>query len=332
MSSVFLGTGFYVPDRVVTNHDLTLLMDTSDEWIRERTGIQERRWIPEGEGLTGAEMARRATDMALEAGGLGAQDIDAIILATLSSDHSFPGTSAFLQAELGLPGVPALDIRTQCTGFIYGLSIADAWIRSGQYRTVLLVGVEIQSTGLDLSTNGRDMSVLFGDGAGAAILGAYEGEGRGILSTHLHADGRFAKALWCEVSSSFKHPRIAPEDLEAGRTYPRMEGREVFKHAVVRMPEAVEEALEANHLTAEDLDLVIAHQANARITEGVRRRLGVSEERMYNNIQRYGNTTAASIPIALAEAVRLGKLSERDLLCLVAFGSGFTWGSALVRW
>ena len=331
-NTVFLGTGFYVPDRVVTNRDLALWMDTSDEWIRERTGILERRWIPEGEGLTGAEMARRATDMALDAACLKASDIDAIILATLSSDHSFPGTSAFLQAELGLPGVPALDVRTQCTGFLYGLSIADAWIRSGQYRTILLVGVEIQSTGLDLSTKGRDMAVLFGDGAGAAILGAFDGEGRGILSTHLHADGRYAKALWCDVSSSFKHPRIAHEDLEEGRTYPRMEGREVFKHAVSRMPEVALEGLEVNGLTADNLDLVIAHQANARITEGVRRRLGISADRIYNNIQRYGNTTAASIPIALAEAVGEGRLSEKDLLCLVAFGSGFTWGSALVRW
>jgi len=332
INTVFLGTGFYVPDRVVTNQDLSLWMDTSDEWIRERTGIQERHWIPEGEGLTGAEMARRATDMALDAAGLKAIDIDAIILATLSSDHSFPGTSAFLQAELGLPGVPALDVRTQCTGFVYGLSIADAWIRSGQYRTILLVGVEIQSTGLDLSTKGRDMAVLFGDGAGAAILGAFDGEGRGILSTHLHADGRHAKSLWCDVSSSFKNPRIAQEDLEEGRTYPRMEGREVFKHAISRMPEVALKALEVNGLTPEDLDLVIAHQANARITEGVRRRLGISEDRMYNNIQRYGNTTAASIPIALAEAVQDRRLSAGDLLCLVAFGSGFTWGSALVRW
>ncbi len=332
INTVFLGTGFYVPDRVVTNRDLALWMDTSDEWIMERTGIRERRWIPEGEGLTGAEMARRATDMALDAACLEASDIDAIILATLSSDHFFPGTSAFLQAELGLPGVPALDVRTQCTGFIYGLSIADAWIRSGQYRTILLVGVEIQSTGLDLSTKGRDMAVLFGDGAGAAILGAFDGEGRGILSTHLHADGRFAKALWCDASSSFKHPRIAPEDLEKGRAYPRMEGREVFKHAISRMPEVALEGLEVNGLTADDLDLVIAHQANARITEGVRGRLGIPVDRMFNNIHRYGNTTAASIPIALAEACREGRLSERDLLCLVAFGSGFTWGSALVRW
>ena len=331
-NTTFLGTGFYVPDRVVTNADLTQWMDTSDEWIQERTGIQERRWIPENGGLTGARMARYATEMALEAAGKGPEEIEAIVLATLSPDHPFPGTSAFLQAELGLPGVPALDIRTQCTGFLYGLSIADAWIRTGQYKTVLLVGVEIQSTGLDLSTRGRDMAVLFGDGAGAALLGATHREDRGVLSTHLHADGRFARELWCEVSSSFKHPRISKEDLEEGRAWPRMAGKEVFKNAVTRMPEAAMESLEANGLGIDDVDLLIAHQANARISEGVRRKLGISPERIYNNIQRYGNTTGASIPIALAEAVREERLSEGDLLCLVAFGSGFTWGSALVRW
>lgn len=330
--TVFLGTGFHVPDRVVTNQDLTGWMDTSDEWIQERTGILERRWIPEGQGVTGAGMALEATEMALEDAGLKASDLDAIILATLSPDHVFPGTSALLQEKLGLPGIPAVDIRAQCTGFIYGLSMADAWIRAGQYRTILLVGQEIQSTGLDLSTRGRDMAVLFGDGAGAAILGAWEGEGRGVLSTHLHADGRYAKALWGEAATSFKHPRLDEEDMAEGRIYPRMNGREVFKHAVTRMPQVAREALEANGFTSEDVDLLIAHQANARITEAVRRKLGIEEGRMYNNIHRYGNTTAASVPIALAEAVREGFLSRGGLLCLAAFGSGFTWGSALVRW
>lgn len=331
-NTLFLGTGFYVPHRVISNQELTRWMDTSDEWIQERTGIQERRWIPEGEGMTGAGMARRAAEMALEEAGMTPGDLDAIILATLSPDHAFPGTSAFLQAELGLPGIPALDIRTQCTGFLYGLSVADAWIRTGQYRTVLLVGSEIQSTGLDLSTRGRDMAVLFGDGAGAAVLGAGEVEGRGVLSTHLHADGRHAKGLWCEASSSFQHPRISVEDIRSGRVWPYMDGKEVFRNAVSRMPEVAREALRANGLEVEDVDLLIAHQANARISEGVRRKLGVPPERMYNNIHRYGNTTAASIPIAVAEAVREGRLREGDLLCLVAFGSGFTWASALVRW
>lgn len=331
-TTVFLGTGFFVPPRIVKNQDLTEWMDTSDAWIRERTGILERRWVPEEGGLTGARMAGLATEMALEDAGMKAEEIEAIIVATLSPDHAFPGTSAFLQAELGLPGIPALDVRTQCTGFLYGLSLADAWIRTGQYRTVLLVGVEIQSTGLDLSTKGRDMAVLFGDGAGAALLGLSEEPGRGVLSTHLHADGRYARELWCEVGSSARHPRISHQDLEDGRVYPRMNGKEVFRHAVVRMPEAALEALGAMDMRIGEVDLLIAHQANARISEGVRRRLGLPEERMYNNIHRYGNTTGASIPIALAEAVREGKLTSGQLLCLVAFGSGFTWGSALVRW
>jgi 3-oxoacyl-[acyl-carrier-protein] synthase-3 len=258
--------------------------------------------------------------------------VDAILVATLSPDHLFPGTSAFLQRELGLTGIPAVDVRAQCTGFVYGLSIADAWIRVGQYRTILLVGVEIQSTGLDLSTRGRDMAVLFGDGAGAAVLQATEDPDRGVISTHLHAEGRNAEVLWCEFESSSHHPRAAAETLAAGRHYPSMVGKEVFKHAVTRMPEVVEEALAANGLAAVDIDLLIPHQANLRIAQMVQKRLGLSDEQVFNNIQRYGNTTAATIPIALAEAVREGRLERGDLLCLAAFGSGFTWGSALIRW
>ena len=329
--TVFAGTGFYVPDRVVTNEELTRMMDTSDEWIVERTGIHERRWVPEG--LSGAEMALRASEMALDDAGMTAADVDAIVLATLSPDHFFPGTGVFLQRALGRPGIPALDVRAQCSGFVYGLSVADAWIRAGQYRTILLVGVEIQSTGIDPTTRGRDMAVLFGDGAGAAVLTATdEGDGRGVLSTHIHADGRYAEVLWAEFESSMHHPRIDEEIIRQARHYPTMEGKEVFKHAVSRMPEAVEEALSANGLTIEQLDLLIPHQANLRITQMVQRRLGLPDEKVVSNIERYGNTTAATIPLALAEAVRSGRLDRGDLLCLVAFGSGFTWGSALVRW
>lgn len=327
--AAILGTGHYAPERTIVNDDLTHWMDTSDEWIRERTGIEERRWAPEG--MTGATMAKKASERALEQAEMEGSEVDAIILATLSPDHFFPGTGVFLQRELGLQGIPALDIRTQCTGFVYGLSIADAWIRAGVYRTVLLVGVEIQSSGLDLSTEGRDMAVLFGDGAGAAIVSAVDDE-RGVLSTHLHADGDFAEILWCDASSSARHPRIGPEDIEAGRHYPRMQGRDVFKHAVTRMPEAVLEALEHNGLSIDDVDLVIPHQANLRISQAVQKRLGLTDDAVYNNIQRYGNTTAASIPIALSEAVQENRLAPGDLLCLTAFGSGFTWGSALIRW
>lgn len=328
--TAIVGTGFYVPDRVVTNEELTRYMDTSDEWIVERSGIRERRWVEEG--MSGAEMAARASRMALDEAGMEVGDIDAIVLGTISPDHFFPGTGVFLQRELGLENVPALDIRAQCSAFVYGLSVADAWIRVGQYRTILLVGVEIQSTGIELSTRGRDMAVLFGDGAGAAVLTSTEEEGRGVLSTHIHSDGRHAELLWGEFSSSKHHPRMTLEVMAQGRHYPTMDGREVFRHAVTRMPEAVTEAVEANGLTTEDIDLLIPHQANLRITQMVQRRLGLPDEKVVSNIERYGNTTAATIPIALAEAVRDGRLARGDLLCLVAFGSGFTWGSALIHW
>lgn len=328
--TAFAGTGFYVPDRVVKNDELTQYMDTSDEWIIERTGIQERRWVTDG--MTSAEMACRASKMAISAAGIEPGEIDAIVLGTLSPDVFFPGTGVFLQRDLGLEGIPALDVRAQCSGFVYGLSVADAWIKSGQYRTILLVGVEIHSTGIDVSTRGRDLAVLFGDGAGAAVLTATDEQDRGVLSTHIHADGNHAEILWTEAAGSKNDPRISAEDIAAGRHYPRMEGREVFKHAVKRMPEVVMEALEANDLTTNDIDLLIPHQANLRISQMVQRRLGLEDDQVVNNIQRYGNTTAATIPIALAEAVRDERLERGDLLCLVAFGSGLTWGSALVRW
>lgn len=327
--SAIVGTGFHVPSRVVTNHELTRYMDTSDEWIRERSGIEERRWV--GPDDTGARMAAEASRMALDEAGLEATDLDAIVLATLSPDHFFPGTGVFLQRELGVPGIPAIDLRAQCSGFLYGLSVADAFIRSEQYRRILLVGVEIQSTGLDLSTAGRDVAVLFGDGAGAVVLEATD-EPRGVLSTHLHADGRDAEILWADAPSSLAPSLISHEDIDAGRHYPRMQGREVFKHAVARMPEVAHEALEAHGLTPSDIDLLIPHQANLRISQMVQRKLGLRDEQVFNNIQRYGNTTAATIPIALAEAVREGRLEQGHLLCLVAFGAGLTWAGALVRW
>ena len=326
----FAGTGYYVPDRVITNDDLTRLMDTSDEWIVERTGIRQRRWVPEG--MTGAHMAARAGRMAVVEADLELEAIDAIVLATLSPDHFFPGTGVFLQRELGLEGIPCLDLRAQCSGFVYGLSVADAWIRAGQYETILLVGVEIQSTGLDVSTRGRDMAVLFGDGAGAAVLQATQNENQGVLATRIHADGRHAEALWAEFASSSHHPRIDASVLEDGRHFPSMDGKEVFRHAVTRMPEVVLETLAEQGLGTDDIDLLIPHQANLRISQMVQRRLGLPDDRVYNNIEKYGNTTAATLPIALAEAVREGRVVRGDLVCMVAFGSGFTWGASLVRW
>jgi 3-oxoacyl-[acyl-carrier-protein] synthase-3 len=319
-----------VPERVVTNDDLTQFMDTSDEWIRERTGIEERRWVEEG--TTGSDMAVRASRMALEDAGVAESDVDAIVLATLSPDHFFPGTGVFVARDLGLGTAPAIDLRAQCSGFVYGLQVADALIRTEQYRTLLLVGVEIQSTGLDVSTEGRDMAVLFGDGAGAVVLQATDDEDRGVLSTHIHAEGDHAEILWGDAPASWRHPRISKADFEQRRIYPSMAGRDVFKHAVTRMPEVVGEALDANGLKASDIDLLIPHQANLRISQMVQRRLGLADHQVFNNIQKYGNTTAATIPIALSEAVREGRLQRGDLLCFTAFGSGFTWGSALVRW
>jgi 3-oxoacyl-[acyl-carrier-protein] synthase-3 len=328
--SRILGVGSYVPARVVTNDDLRQWMDTSNEWILERTGIAERHWVDEGAGP--AELATRASERALSAAGLTASDVQMIILATLSPQHEFPGTAVFVQRQLGLGGIAALDIRQQCTGFIYALSIADQYIKTGAYDRILVIGTEVHSTGLDLSTAGRDVAVIFGDGAGAVLVGPSDDERRGILSTHLHADGAQAEMLWIEKPGSRFHPRISPADVAEGRHFPKMQGRQVFKHAVTRMPEAVHEALASNGCGIADLDLLIPHQANLRISEMVQKILGLPDDRVYNNIQRYGNTTAASIPLALDECVQAGKVQAGQLVCLCAFGAGFTWASALIRW
>jgi 3-oxoacyl-[acyl-carrier-protein] synthase-3 len=325
-----LSTGFYVPERVITNNDLAEWMDTSDDWIRQRSGIIERRWVDGGVGSS--DLAKLAAEQALERAGLRASDLDCLILATLSPDVFFPGTGVFLQRKLGVKNIPCLDVRNQCSGFLYGLSVADAWIRTGVYRRILLVGAEVHSTGLQKSTEGRDTAVLFGDGAGAVILGPTEDSERGVLSVHIHADGRHAEKLTVEAPGSRYNPWLQPEQIERGLTRPYMEGREVFKHAVVRMPQVIKEALEANGLTVADIDLVIPHQANLRITQAVQKALGLPEDKVVSNIHKYGNTTAASIPIALHEALEEGRIERGDLVCLTAFGSGFTWGSALIRW
>ncbi|MFW6331380.1 MAG: 3-oxoacyl-ACP synthase III family protein [Gemmatimonadota bacterium] len=326
-----IGTGYHVPERVVTNDDLTQWWDTSDEWIRERTGIERRHWVKGGEEA-GSDLALRAAEQALERAGMEASELDCIIYATLSPDYFFPGGGVYLERKLGIRGIPALDVRNQCTGFIYGLSVADAWIRTGQYRRILLVGAEVHSIGLDFSPAGRDVGVLFGDGAGAVILAPTDDEDRRILSTHLFADGRGAEKLWVEAGGAARSPRLSHEDLDRGLHFPVMEGREVFKNAVVRMPQSVMVALEHNGLTPDDVDLLIAHQANLRINEMVGRKLGLDDDRIYNNIQRFGNTTAATIPIAMHEAVEKGLLEKGDLLALTAFGSGYTWASAAIRW
>ena len=328
--SRFLGTGFAVPDRVVGNDDLSKLMDTSDEWIRTRTGIQERRWVREGE--TGADLAFRATGRALESADLRAGDLDAIVYATSTPDHFAPGGGVFLQRMLGIGTIPAIDIRTQCSGFVYALSVADAWIRCGQYRRILVVGAEVQSTGMDVSTEGRNTAVIFADGAGAVVLGPSEDERRGILAFDLHSEGKHAEKLWVDSPGSMYHPRVSPEHLTAGRHFLQMDGKEVFRHAVIRMPESVRAVLAATGHGTADLALLLAHQANLRISEMMQRDLGLRDDQVYNNIQRYGNTTAATIPIALDECVRAGRISPGDLLVLTAFGSGFMWGSAAVRW
>lgn len=323
------GTGFHVPDRIVTNDELASLMNTSDEWIRARTGIATRRFAAEGEGVT--DLAIPAAQQALETAKLTVADINLIIFATATPDYSAPGSGCLLQDRMGFGEIGALDIRVQCSGFIYGLSIADQYIRTGMYRHILLIGAEVQSTGLNLSDEGRAVSVIFGDGAGAVIVSATQ-EDRGVLTTHLHAQGKHAQDLWLESPSSRRNPRVSHQDIEEGRHWLKMNGKEVFRHAVVRFPQVINEALDANNLTIEDIALIVPHQANLRISQEISRRLKTREELLYSNIQKYGNTTAASIPIALAEAVAGGKIEPGDLVIFAAFGSGFTGASALVKW
>jgi len=325
-----LGWGTYVPPRIVTNQDLTQWMETSHEWIVERTGIEQRHWVEEGE--SGAGMAAKAAKKALAEAQIEADQIDMIIYATLSPDVDFPGTGVFLQRELGLKPLPALDIRQQCTGFIYGLSVADNFIKTGMYKNIMVVGSEIHSTGLDISTRGRDVASLFGDGAGVAIVGVSDDPEMGILSSHLYADGADAEALWLEMPGSKYHPRISHEDIDAGRHFPTMQGQKVFKQAVTRLPQVILESLETNGYNLDDLDMLIPHQANLRINEFVAKKLKLDETRVHNNIQKYGNTTAATIPLCFSEALEAGKIKRGDLVCCAAFGSGFTWGSVLMRY
>jgi 3-oxoacyl-[acyl-carrier-protein] synthase-3 len=332
MNARISGLGHHVPERVVTNDDLSTVMDTNDEWIQQRTGIRERHFVSESAGP--ADLALPAVRQAMAAAGIEATDVDLILLATLSPDYDLPSSAAILQGHLGLRGIPVMDVRNQCSGFLYALSVADAFVRTGGARHVLVCGGETHSTGLDQTTAGREVAVIFGDGAGVAVVSAEPDERRGILSTHLHAEGRYAEKLMVEAPASRVWPRLNEEMLDdpGSRLWPRMEGRYVFKHAVTRFPQVVMEALEANGYTTADIDLFIPHQANLRISQFVAGALELPEEKVFNNIERYGNTTAASIPIALHEAVEAGRVKDGDLVCLGAFGSGFTWASALLRW
>jgi len=331
LHTVITGTGRYVPSRVVTNNDLEKRMDTSDEWIRQRSGIIERRHADPGTGSS--DLAIEAARRAMAAADVDPQEIDFIVAATLSPDHYFPGIGVQVQSGLGLDSIGALDVRNQCSGFIYALSAADQYIRAGTYKKILLVAAEVQSSNLDYSDEGRDMAVLFGDGAGAVILepGGPE-DGALVLSTHLYSDGRFVRDLWMEKPSPRDNPTFQVEFFDQKRFFPKMEGKNVFKNASQRMPEAVRAALDRNGLTVDDVDILIPHQANDRISQMVARNLGIPVEKVIRNIDRYGNTTSASIPIALDEAIETGRIRKGHLVALTAFGSGFTWASALIRW
>lgn len=349
------GIGHYLPERAVKNDELKKFMDTSDEWIRERTGIEERRYAKKHKETT-ATMGAEAAKIAIEKAGITAEDVDFIIFATLSPDYYFPGCGVLVQRELGITKqeAGALDIRNQCSGFVYGLSVADQFIKTGMYKNILLIGSEMHSMGLDYSTRGRDVTVIFGDGAGAVVLQPTTEEGKGVLTTKLHSDGTYAEKLamlnpgshggyhfeklgidyahYNYPDSEFGDMFVTQGMMDGGDMAPNMEGRFVFKKAVQKFPEVIKEALDDVNLTAEDIDLFVPHQANLRISQFVQKTLGLPDEKVMNNIQKYGNTTAASVPIALSEAIEAGKVKDGDLVCLGVFGAGFTWGSALIRW
>lgn len=324
-----LGTGRELPSRVVRNEELAGRMETSDEWIVQRTGIRERRYADPGTGTSGLGAA--AARKAIERAGVAAGDIGLIVFATLSPDYYFPGGAVLVQEQLGMPTVGALDVRDQCTGFLYGLSVAEAYVKGRFHDHVLVIGSEIHSRGLNFSTAGRDTAVIFGDGAGAAVVGPAE-PGRGILSSHLHSEGKYAAELCVEEPGFLKTPWLSHETIDSGKHFPKMNGKYVFAHAVRRFPEVIREALQENGCGVSDLSLVIPHQANLRITRAVGAALELPDEKVYSNIERYGNTTAASIPIALDECLEQGRIRDGDLVCLAAFGSGFTWASTLIRW
>ena len=329
--SAILGAGHYVPSKVVTNDDLAKLMPTTDEWIQQRTGIKERRFI-EHDGIGASDLGVPAAKMAVERAGRSLSDVDMIIFATLSPDVTFPGSGCLLADKLGLPGVPALDVRNQCSGFLYSLSIADAWVKTGMYKNVLIVGGEVHSTGIEFSERGRDVSVLFGDGAGAVLVGESPDGERGLHSIKLHADGSGAFDLWIPAPGSRHIPRITHEMLDQGLQYPKMNGKSVFRWATDKMPEVAEESLRAAGMTIEDIDLFVPHQANMRINQFVAMKLNLPQDKIVHNIDRYGNTTAATIPIGLSESWADGRLKAGTRVLMAAFGSGYTWAGAVLKW
>lgn len=328
------GLGYYVPENIVTNDDLSKIMDTNDEWIQERTGIKERRHIIRGEDTT-TSMGVKAAEIAIQRANVAKEDIDFVIFATLSPDYYFPGPGVLVQRDLGLKTVGALDVRNQCSGFVYAISIADQYIKTGMYKNILVIGSEVHSTGLDMSDKGRGVSVIFGDGAGAAVLSREEDLNKGILSTHLHSEGQHAEELALIAPGMGKRwvtDIIADNDPNDESYFPYMNGQFVFKNAVVRFSEVINEGLQANDLQVSDINLLVPHQANLRISQFIQQKFKLSDDQVYNNIMNYGNTTAASIPIALTEAWEKGKIKSGDVVVLAAFGSGFTWGSVVIRW
>jgi len=333
-NSKITGLGYFVPENIVTNNDLSKFMETSDEWIEERTGIKERRWIDPKTGETTSTMALKASKIAIERSGLKKDDIDFIVFATLSPDMYFPGGGVRVQDMLDMPTIGALDVRNQCSGFIYAMSVADQFIKTGMYKNILVIGAENHSGGLEKSTRGRGVTVIFGDGAGAAVLSRSEVKGKGILSSHLHSEGKHARELMLDGPNTGRWvPEILAEnDPEDQSYYPQMNGQFVFKHAVTRFSEAIIEGLKANNLQKEDIDMLIPHQANLRISKFIQKKFQLSDDKVHNNIMKYGNTTAASVIIALTEAWEQGKIKDNDLVVLAAFGSGFTWGSVMIRW
>ena len=334
MKKMFIrGTGRYLPERVVTNDDLTKFMDTSDEWIQQRTGIEERRWVAEEGNIGSSDLALEASRIALNRAGWKPEDLDLIIFATLSPDLFFPGSGCLLQSKLGLKSTPAIDIRQQCTGFLYGMEIADAYIKSGYASRILLVGAEVHSTGLEMTTRGRDVTVIFGDGAGAVCLeGVETDENVGVLATSLHAQGDYAEALMTEAPASRNNPRICKEDFDEGRHFPTMDGKNVFKLAVRRLPEVTNTVLQKAGLTLDDIDMIFPHQANLRINQFYQKAMDLPDEKMYNNIQKYGNTTAATIPISIDEALEKNLISDKkSTIVLSGLGAGVTWGAIIFR-